>query len=130
MRLIEYHKMSQDRHHEGFPGVSDGKESAYKAGDPGSIPGVGISPGKWNDNPLQYSCPLPWTGEPGGLQFTGSHRVRHKCSRKKRIGTMGFIEGEEREKGQHNYFKKLWLKLSKLREGNRYPDFKGPENFK
>ena len=43
---------------------------------------------------------------------------------------MGFIEGEEREKGQHNYFKKLWLKLSKLREGNRYSDFKGPENFK
>ena len=29
----------------------------------------------------------------------------NKCSRKKRIGTMGFIEGEEREKGQHNYFK-------------------------
>ena len=70
--------MSQDRHYEGFPGVSDGKESACKAGDPGSIPGVGISPGKGNSSPLQYSRPLPWTEEPGGLQFTGSNRVRHK----------------------------------------------------
>ena len=70
--------MSQDRHYEGFPGVSDGKESACKAGDPGSVPGVGISPGKWNGNPLQCSCPLLWTGEPDGLQFTGSHRFGHK----------------------------------------------------
>ena len=39
-----------------FPGDSDGKVSAYKAGDPGLIPGLGISPGEGNDNPLQYSC--------------------------------------------------------------------------
>ena len=31
-------------------------ESAYNAGDPGSIPGPGRSPGEGNDNPLQYSC--------------------------------------------------------------------------
>ena len=35
---------------------SDGKESACKAGDPGSIPGLRRSPGEGNDNPLQYSC--------------------------------------------------------------------------
>ena len=35
---------------EGFPGGSDGKESACSAGDPGLIPGEG------NGNPLQYSC--------------------------------------------------------------------------
>ena len=40
----------------GFPGGSDGKESACNARDPGSIPGWGISPGEGNDNPLQYSC--------------------------------------------------------------------------
>ena len=40
----------------GFPGGSDGKASAYKVGDPGSIPGSGRSPGKGNGNPLQYSC--------------------------------------------------------------------------
>ena len=30
--------------------------SAYNAGDPGSIPGSGRSPGERNGNPLQYSC--------------------------------------------------------------------------
>ena len=40
----------------GFPGDSDGKESACNVGDPGSIPGLGRSPGERSDNPLQYSC--------------------------------------------------------------------------
>ena len=39
-----------------FPGGSDGKASAYNAGDPGSIPGLGRSSGKGNGNLLQYSC--------------------------------------------------------------------------
>ena len=39
-----------------FPGGSDGKASVYNAGDPGSIPGLGRSPGERNGNPLQYSC--------------------------------------------------------------------------
>ena len=38
-----------------FPGDSDGKASAYSAGDPGSILGLGRSPGEENGNPLQYS---------------------------------------------------------------------------
>ena len=40
----------------GFPGGSDGKASAWNAGDPGSIPGLGRSPGEGNGNPLQHSC--------------------------------------------------------------------------
>ena len=40
----------------GFPGDSDGKESAGNAGDLGLIPGSGRSPGEGNGNPLQYSC--------------------------------------------------------------------------
>ena len=40
----------------GFPGGLDGKESAFNAGDPGSGPGLGRSPGEGNGNPLQYSC--------------------------------------------------------------------------
>ena len=40
----------------GFPGGSDGKASACSVGDPGSIPGLGRSPGEGNGNPLQYSC--------------------------------------------------------------------------
>ena len=47
----------------GFPGSSDGKESAYKAGDPGLIPGLGRSSGGGNGNPLQCSGlenPMDW----------------------------------------------------------------------
>ena len=40
----------------GFPGGSDGKESACNTADLGSIPGSGISPGEGNGYPLQYSC--------------------------------------------------------------------------
>ena len=39
-----------------FPGGSDGKASAYNAGDSGSISGLGRSPGGGNGNPLQDSC--------------------------------------------------------------------------
>ena len=38
----------------GFPG-SDGKESACNAGDLGSVPGFGRSPGERNGHPPQYS---------------------------------------------------------------------------
>ena len=40
----------------GFPGGSEDKAPACNAGDPGSIPGLGRSPGEGNGNPLQYSC--------------------------------------------------------------------------
>ena len=40
----------------GFPGGSDGEESACNAEDLGSIPGLGRSPGGGHGNPLQYSC--------------------------------------------------------------------------
>ena len=68
---------------------SDGKESACNAGDPGSIPGLGRSPGEGNGNLLQYSFfffflnsstlawRIPWTEEPGGLQSVGSQKVRY-----------------------------------------------------
>ena len=39
-----------------FPGGSNGKASAYNAGDLGSILGSGRSPGEGNGNLLQYSC--------------------------------------------------------------------------
>ena len=39
-----------------FPGSSDGKEYACNAGDLGSIPGSGRSPGEGNGYPLQHSC--------------------------------------------------------------------------
>ena len=61
-----------------FPGGSEGKASACNAGDPGSIPGSGRSPGEGNGNPLQYS----WPGESHGWRsLVGyspqGHRVGH-----------------------------------------------------
>ena len=38
------------------PSDSDGKETAYSAGDPSLIPGSGRSPGEGNGNPFQYFC--------------------------------------------------------------------------
>ena len=40
----------------GFPCSSAGKECACSAGDPGSVPGSGRSPGEGNGNPLQHPC--------------------------------------------------------------------------
>ena len=61
----------------GFPGGSDGKESACNAGDLGSVPELGRSPGRGHGNPLQYSSLENIHGgeEPGGLQSIGSQRV-------------------------------------------------------
>ena len=59
----------------GFRRSSAGKESTCNAGDLGSIPGLGRSPGEGNGNPLHYSClenPMN-----RGAWSTGSQRVRH-----------------------------------------------------
>ena len=63
----------------GFPGGSDGKESACNAGDLGSIPGSGRSPGEGNDNPLQYSSLKNFNlrSLAGYIQSIGSQRIRH-----------------------------------------------------
>ena len=65
-----------------FPGGSDGKTSAYNAGDPGSFPGWGRSSGEGNGNTLQYSC-LENPGDGGAWRAagSGSHRVGHNWSK-------------------------------------------------
>ena len=62
----------------GFRAYLVGKESACNAGDPGSIPGLGRSPGEGNGNPLQYSY-LENPTDRGAWQATvhGIARVRH-----------------------------------------------------
>ena len=52
-----------------FSGGSDGKESVSNAGDLGSIPGWGRSPGEGNSNPLRYSC-LEYPMDKGAWQTT------------------------------------------------------------
>ena len=60
-----------------FPGGADGKASAYSVGGPGSSPELGRASGEGNSTPLQYlAWKIPQTEEPGGLQSTGSQRVR------------------------------------------------------
>ena len=49
-------KVCLDNYIKGFPGGSDGKESACNLGDSGSIAGSGRSPEGGHGNPLQYSC--------------------------------------------------------------------------
>ena len=46
----------RDRLGFGFSGGSDGKEPTCNAGDLGSVPGSGRSPGGGNGSPLHYSC--------------------------------------------------------------------------
>ena len=60
----------------GFPDGSVNKESACKAGDPGSISGSRRSPGEGNGNTSILAWRIPWTEEPGGLQSMGSQRIR------------------------------------------------------
>ena len=57
-KKIVYFKMDRVTLHitMGFPGGSDGKESACNARDVGLIPGSGRSPGEGNGYPLQYFC--------------------------------------------------------------------------
>ena len=57
-----------------FHGGSDGKASACNVGDPGSIPGLGRSPGEGNGNPLQYSCLE--NSMDGGAWWATVHRGR------------------------------------------------------
>ena len=71
----------------GFPGGSDGEESACNVGALDSVPGLGRSPGEGNGNPLLYSClenlvthssvlawRIPWTEEPGRLYSPWGHK--------------------------------------------------------
>ena len=52
--------------------------SACNVEDPGSVPGLGRSPGEGNGNPLQeFAWRILWTEEPGGLQSMGLQRVGH-----------------------------------------------------
>ena len=57
---------------------SDGKVPAYNAGDRGSIPALGRSPGEGNSTQSSIlAWKIPWTEEPGRLQSMGSQKVGH-----------------------------------------------------
>ena len=63
------------------PSSSVGKESACNAGDPGSIPGWGRSPGEGNGNPFQCSClENPMDREAGQTTVHGVAKSRTRLS--------------------------------------------------
>ena len=75
--------MSPFRNWRGFPHSSVGKSPASNAGDPGSIPGWGRSPGEGNGNLLQYSClDGPLDGGAWRATVHGVARVRHDWATK------------------------------------------------
>ena len=69
----------------GFPGGSDGKESACNVGDLGSIPGLGRSPGEGKGYPLQYSglensTDYPWGHKESNTTEATEHAHTHDFS--------------------------------------------------
>ena len=82
---------------EGFPGGSDGKESACNTGDPGSIPGLGRSLEGERGNPLQYSC-LENPIDRGAWWATG-HRAPQGRSRMKQLITAEYTQPSKRSTG-------------------------------
>ena len=92
----------------GFPGCSDGKESAWNAGDLGLIPGLGRSPWGGHGNTLQYSC-LENLMDRGAWQATvmGSHRVRRDWSDLAcTCHTEAHLKATEKQKQKQNCY--LW----------------------
>ena len=76
-----WRKIEEGLESRGFPGGSEVKASASNAGDPGSIPGLGRSLEKemtTHSNILAWR--IPWTEEPGGLQFLGSQKSQTQLS--------------------------------------------------
>ena len=87
-----------------FPRGSDGKVSAYNAGDLGSIPGWGRSPGEGNGNPLQYFCwIIPWTKEADKLQSMGLEKSWTQLS----THTVGQTFCKKRENASYPRSRKL-----------------------
>ena len=75
----------------GFPGWLSSKESACSAGDPGSTPEWGRSPGGGNSNPLQSSC---WTEEPPSFRFAAG-RPSVSSGRAARLALLGNEKPEQ-----------------------------------
>ena len=87
---------------QGFPCGSDGKVSAYNAGDPGLIPGSGSSPGEGNGNPLQYSC----LGNPmdGGAWWAAVHGVTKSQAQLSDFTFTFHFHALEKEMATHSSF--------------------------
>ena len=73
----------------GFPGSSAEKESGCNAGDPGSIPGLGRSPGGGHGNPLQYSC----LENPHGQRSLVDYSLWNSPGQNTGVGSLSLMQG-------------------------------------
>ena len=99
---------------QGFSGGSDGKESACNTGDPGSVPGLGRSPGEGNGHPLQYSCLEESHGQ-RSLRVMGSQRVRHDWETNTELGI-----GLQKEIRHNPYPVSQWFQASGIKRSPEY----------
>ena len=104
----------------GFPGGSDGKESACNTGDLGSIPGLNHKiPWRraWPPTPVFLPGESPWTEEPGGLQSMGSKRVRHDWVTKHACICWSIPTYTTKQQ----FFLKIYISISKQKTIDRSP---------
>ena len=79
-----------------FPGGSDGKASAYNAGDPGSIlGGEDVLEKEMASHSSILAWKIPWMEEPGRLQSMGSQRVGHDWATSLSHIYLGFPGGSD-----------------------------------
>ena len=76
-------------------GGSEVKNPPENAGDKGSVPGSGRSPGKGNGDPLQYSCPGKSHGQRSGAGYRlwGPKRVERNLATKQQMRTYCIAQG-------------------------------------
>ena len=84
-----------------FPGGSDGKASAYNAGDLGSIPASGRSPGEGNGNHSTIlAWKIPWTEDPGRLHTV--HGVAESRTRLSDFTSLHFTSLQTKDNIEQN----------------------------
>ena len=84
-----------------FPGGSDGKASAYNAGDLGSIPASGRSPGEGNGNHSTIlAWKIPWTEDPGRLHTV--HGVTESRTRLSDFTSLHFTSLQTKDNIEQN----------------------------
>ena len=94
---------------QGFPGGSNGKESACNAGDLGSIPELGRSlEGGMATHSSILAWTIPWTEEPGRIQSRGSQRVGYNWATKHILMIQEAREKSFKEKHKKNIFTELY----------------------
>ena len=106
----------------GFPCSPVGKESACSAGDLGSIPGLGRSPGEGNGNPLQYPCLENFMDR--GAWWAAVHGVAQSQARLSitylRDHITGKRDGCEERENSISFYSAVLLGLSPLRPGQPF----------